>query len=530
MSAVRSRPEPRKTRPIRRVFFMPISSGFYSDLTADLQKCCFLRPVNATRFFLLAALISGARLLAQHPFAFGVASGDPYSESVVLWTALEGISGPETLTWECSQDADFTSIFTSGSVQTGPEHSGTAKVVARGLEAGTTYYYRFWWREHVSPIGRTKTAPAPNAMDPVKLAVVSCAHYEAGYFYGYGEIAQRSDVDVVVHLGDYIYEYAPGKAGWKVPGRVHVPDHEIVSLNDYRTRYAQYHRDLNLQAMHASHPVIAIWDDHEIANNSYTTGADNHQDDEGAYSQRRAVAMQAYYEWMPVREEHSEGYRAFRYGQMLDLILLETRLDGRTEAPRTDAGRFAPLAEHHLMSENQRNWLTERLQSSSAAYRVLGNQTIFSPLDLGVLPTKRVKDHNPDAWDGYLEERENLARLFPSVAPVVILTGDSHCSWGFEGPGYVELCTPSITSTNFDEYANPLVARFAGFLLWLRNRNLEYVNVRDHGFLTVAFSQEVAQAEWIYVQDIKSDEPWRVSHRRRRIVHPWTKNLLTKRR
>ncbi len=176
-----------------------------------------------------------------------------------------------------------------------------------GTEAGTTYFYRFWWNEHVSPIGQTKTAPAPNALEPVKLAVVSCAHYEAGYFYGYGEIAQRSDVDVVVHLGDYIYEYGPWKAGWKVPGRVHVPDHEIVSLNDYRTRYAQYHRDPNLQAMHAAHPVIAIWDDHEIANNSFATGADNHQENEGDYAARRQAAMQAYYEWMPVREEDPPG-------------------------------------------------------------------------------------------------------------------------------------------------------------------------------------------------------------------------------
>jgi alkaline phosphatase D len=509
---------------------MPILLGFYLGFMADLQNCCFLRPVNATRSFLALAVCAGTRLLAQQPFAYGVASGDPYSESVVLWTALEGISGPETITWECSRDADFTSIYTSGSVQTDPAHSGTAKVVARGLEAGTTYFYRFWWNEHVSTIGQTKTAPAPNALEPVKLAVVSCAHYEAGYFYGYGEIAQRSDVDVVVHLGDYIYEYGPWKAGWKVPGRVHVPDHEIVSLNDYRTRYAQYHRDPNLQAMHAAHPVIAIWDDHEIANNSFATGADNHQENEGDYAARRQAAMQAYYEWMPVREEDPQGYRAFRYGQMLDLILLETRLDGRTDVPRSEEGRHAPLEEHHLMSEAQRTWVTERLQNSAAAYRVLGNQTIFSPLDLGVLPTKRVKDHNPDAWDGYLAERDHLANLFPTVAPVVILTGDSHCSWGFEGPSYVELCTPSITSTNFDEYANPLVARFAGFLLWMRNKNLEYVNVRDHGFLTVEFTQESAQAEWIYVKNIKSDEPWRVSHRRRRSVHPWTKNLLTKAR
>ncbi len=494
-----------------------------------IQKCCFLRPVNARYLLYFGFLaISARQLEAQTPFAYGVASGDPYSESVVLWTAVDGVTQPEILTWECSLDPDFRTIFTSGTVETGPQRNGTAKVVARGLEAGTTYFYRFWWREHVSPIGQTKTAPLPNALAPVKMAVVSCAHYEAGYFYGYGEIAQRPDVDVVVHLGDYIYEYGPWKAQWKVPGRVHQPDYEIVSLSDYRTRYAQYRRDPNLQAMHAAHPMIAIWDDHEIANNSYATGADNHQENEGDYHARRQAAMRAYYEWMPVREDHPEGYRAFRYGQMVELIMLETRLDGRTDVPHTEEGRHAPLSQHRLMSDDQRQWVKDRLTSSQTAYRVLGNQTIFSPLDLGVLPTKRVKDHNPDAWDGYLEERDQLATLFPSVAPVVIFTGDSHCSWGFEGPGYVELCTPSITSTNFDEFANPIAARLAGCLLWLRNKNLEYVNVRDHGFLTVDFTQEAALAEWNYVKDIKSDGAWRVSHRRKRTVRPWTKNLLTR--
>ena len=498
-------------------------------MTIGVQKCFFFRFVKYNYIFIAFTLLCSVSASAKFPFVFGVASGDPDMESVVLWTALPGIIGTEVLIWECSEDSHFNSIYASGTAFTDLEHGGTVKTVANGLKPSTTYYYRFLWNEHVSPTGKTKTAPAHNSLEPVKLAIVSCAHFEAGYFYGYAEIAKRIDIDVVVHLGDYIYEYEPRKGDWTVPGRKHIPDHEIISLSDYRQRYAQYRLDTNLQAIHAAHPMIAIWDDHEIANNSYRTGAANHQGFEGEYQTRRDAALKAYYEWMPVRENKHEGYRAFRFGQLLDLILMETRVDGRTKIPHSEAGRYAPLENHHLMSDEQRIWVRDRLLNSSTTYRVLGNQTIFSPLELGILPTKRLR-HNLDAWDGYVAEREHLSALIPEVAPVVIITGDSHCSWGFEGIGFVELCTPSITSTNIDDHTNPMFARLAEVLLWMQNKNLEYVNVRDHGFLTVEFTQEAAHAEWTYVKNIKSDKPWRVSHRRRRSVHPWTKNLLTKTR
>ena len=486
--------------------------------------------MNARLFPLFFVGVTWIQLHAQSPFPFGVASGDPYSESVVLWTALANVSQLEHLTWECSEDPDFETIFTSGIAETSAQSGGTVKVVARGLGAGKVYYYRFWWNEHVSPVGRTKTAPSPNALVPIKLGVVSCAYLEAGFFYGYAELASQTDIDAVIHLGDYIYEYGPSNARWTVKGRCHSPDNEIITLSDYRARYAQYRLDPDLQSLHAAHPIIAIWDDHEIANNSYSEGADNHQQSEGDFHERKMAALKAYYEWLPVRESRPNGYRSFRFGQMVDLILLETRIDGRTPLPKNESQRHAELANHHMMSETQRQWVTDQLKSSHASYRVVGNQTVFSPLDLGILPTKRLQSRNLDAWDGYLAEQKALADLLPTVAPVVMLTGDSHCSWGFEGRGYVELCTPSITSFNFDEFTHPLLARLAGTLLRWRNPNLEYVNVRDHGFLTVEFTTQRAFAEWHYVRDIKDSGPWKVSHRRARWVHPWTSNLLSTRR
>jgi len=243
-----------------------------------------------------------------------------------------------------------------------------------------------------------------------------------------------------------------------VVDRLHEPAHEIVTLTDYRTRYAQYRRDPNLQALHAAHPMIAIWDDHEIANNSYETGAQNHQPNEGSYAERRAAAMQAYREWMPIRPASEKGYRAVKFGAMVDLLMIETRLDGRTEAVSKEAERHRPADRHHMMGVEQADWLREQLTHSSATYRVLGNQVIFTELNLGILPSDRLDRYNLDAWDGYASERDALTAEFAQVAPVVILTGDSHCSWAFEGTGYVELCAPSVTSTNFNEFALEVVS------------------------------------------------------------------------
>ena len=459
-------------------------------------------------------------------FPYGVASGDPYSESVVLWTAIHPTQSVETLVWECTSDSTFHYIDISGIAMTTANSGGTVKVIARGLQASTHYYYRFWWNESTSPVGRTKTAPPPNAMEPIKLGVVSCANYEAGFFHAYKALAAQEGLDAVVHLGDYLYEYAPIKAKWTLAERKHIPNHELLSIEDYRLRYAQYHQDPDLQALHAAHPIIAIWDDHEIANNSYQSGAQNHQAEEGAYLDRAKAAMQAYREWMPIREDQPQGYRVLRFGQMVDLILLETRLDGRTAQPKKNEDRFQPEEVHHMMSPHQRDWLLGSLEQSQAAYRVICNQVIFSPLNLGVLPSKKVASYNLDAWDGYAKERDLLSSYFATSAPVVILTGDSHCAWAFQNKGYVELCVQSITSPNFNEFAQPLIARLAGFLLKWENHNLEFVNTRDHGFMLVEFGQAYVESTWVFMDEIKQKAGGQIQHKRKRRFVPWTKNAL----
>ncbi len=459
-------------------------------------------------------------------FSYGVASGDPQPESVVLWTALEHVEQEETVVWELSAQADFTRIISSGTAQTSADKGGTIKVIAGGLDASQTYYYRFWWKEHGSPVGRTRTAPHPHSTQVVRLGVVSCAHYEAGYFYAYGALAAESNLDAVVHLGDYIYEYGRSNAAWKVPERLHQPAHEAVQLSDYRERYAQYHRDPHLQALHAAHPIIAVWDDHEIANNSFRAGAQNHQPEEGTFLARSAAAMQAYREWMPIRPASERGYREIKLGSMVDLLMIETRLDGRTEAVSKEADRYAPDSAHHMMSAEQATWLREQLMHSTSSYRVVGNQVIFSALNLGILPSNRIDRYNLDAWDGYASERDALMDQFAQSAPVILLTGDSHSSWAFEGPGYVELCTPSITSTNFDEFASPTLARLAGTLLWMTNPNLEYVDTRNHGYMVVEFDSKEARSTWVYVHDIKSSRLWKVHKRRHRRILPGTSNIL----
>ncbi len=289
-------------------------------------------------------------------FNHGVASGDPYPDSVILWTRvtpLQGLNGKIDGTWQASRSAGFepASIVDSGTFSTSAARDWTVKVVADGLSADTTYYYRFRVGDEASMVGQTKTLPVDS--DAVRLAVFSCANFPAAdTFAAYGRAAAINAVnpyDALVHLGDYIYEYGPGGYGaaeGAATDRGFSPNREIVSLDDYRQRYAQYHTDQNLQALRAAAPLIAIWDDHETANDSWSGGAENHQSaTEGDWIARRDAALKAYYEWLPIREPLlrqgldkgdattplTQGYRSFNFGEVLSLHVLETRLTARDE-------------------------------------------------------------------------------------------------------------------------------------------------------------------------------------------------------
>jgi alkaline phosphatase D len=271
-----------------------------------------------------------------------------------------------------SATPDFRRIAARGRTATGAARDFTVKVDAAGLKPATTYYYRFQALGERSPVGRTRTAPASGAKQ-IRLAVVSCSSLPHGYFNVYRRVAERPDLDAVLHLGDYIYEYANGGYGdGAALGRIPEPNKEIIALDDYRTRYAQYRRDPDLQEAHRQHPFIVVWDDHEIANNTWRDGAANHnpQNGEGDFAPRRAAAVQSYLEWMPIREDRfsreARIYRTFHYGSLADLVMLDTRLVGRDEQPpNRDAIAILDDPKRSMLGAAQEDWLNGRLAAST---------------------------------------------------------------------------------------------------------------------------------------------------------------------
>ncbi|MFV5438054.1 alkaline phosphatase D family protein [Acinetobacter oleivorans] len=411
---------------------------------------------------------------AQADFLHGVASGDPLQDKVILWTRLTPVdlSARLKVTWEIATDDQFKLNLKTGVVQTTKTDDFTVKVDATGLQTDTIYYYRFHFGNKTSPVGQTKTLPV--STNKVSFAVCSCSNYPAGYFYVYREIAKQN-VDVVIHLGDYIYEY--GADGYATEdaeklGRTLPSDNnkEIIKLEDYRKRYALYRQDKDLQAAHQRHPFIVIWDDHELANDTWRDGAENHQDNEGSFSDRKLAALQAYFEWMPIRPvsntDHLNIYRQFNFGSLVELTMLDTRIIARDKqleykdymtASGLDAQKFqADLTDSKrtLMGHTQRDWLVDKLKQSTATWNLIGQQVLMSKMwipaellvSLGQItsggtspdalakmnaqitelvtlklrleqgdPTLTVQEkarvttlvpYNLDAWDGYYAERE----------------------------------------------------------------------------------------------------------------------------
>ncbi|HRA91508.1 MAG TPA: alkaline phosphatase D family protein, partial [Acinetobacter sp.] len=433
-------------------------------------------------------------------FEHGVASGDPLQDRAILWTRLSPNDSSARLEviWEIALDQQFKQIIKTNKVITTAAQDFTVKVDATGLLPNQRYFYRFRFGDKISPVGQTKTLP----INPTKVsfAVCSCSNYPAGYFYVYREMAKQN-VDVVIHLGDYIYEY--GADGYATEdavrlGRTLATDNnkEIIKLDDYRKRYALYRKDADLQAVHQRHPFIVIWDDHELANDAWRNGAENHQATEGAFLDRKLAALQAYFEWMPIRpvdEQHTKIYRQFDFGQLVQLTMLDTRIIARDAqldyadymtATGLDALRFqADLTNQTrtLMGIEQRNWLLGKLQQSTAKWNVLGQQVLMAkmmiPAELllslaeitagnpsaetlakmnaqitelvtlkmrmqGGDPTLTAQEkariltvapYNLDAWDGYYYEREILYGTLAQLnKKVVVLAGDTHNGWSSE--------------------------------------------------------------------------------------------------
>jgi alkaline phosphatase D len=455
-------------------------------------------------------------------FRHGVASGDPLTDRVMLWTRVTSTSSssPLDVRWRVGTDEGLTRIVASGTATTSAARDFTVKVDAGNLQPGRTYYYAFDSGGEQSPVGRTRTLPA-DGVDRLRLASVSCANYPAGYFNPYRCLAGRDDLDVVLHLGDYIYEFANGAYGdGKESGRIPMPAGEAVTLNDYRQRYATYRSDIDLQDVHRRHPFIAVWDDHELANDASVAGAPGHTAKHGSWATRRAEAYQAYLEWLPIRESAQPGfrlYRSFRFGGLADLVMLDTRGLRDPQAPGTD---FNALIDPRrtLLGNEQEAWLRRQLRESQRAgtrWRVLGQQILFAPLSI-----PGVAVQNTDVWDGYPAARRRVFDMIAAdkVRDLAILTGDIHSSWAMDVPDpsaryvartgagsvAVELVTPAVSSP-------PLFAgtgmRDRATLLKLAVSHLKYLEGESRGYLIVEITRKQLQADWYHVPGVAERSP-----------------------
>jgi alkaline phosphatase D len=480
------------------------------------------------RSFLVGATASGAapfvRLDAQSStprrvFLHGVASGDPLTDRVILWTRVTSVRGG--VRWEVARDAAFSRPVASGLAQTGASRDFTVKVDAGPLAPGTTYFYRFEALGERSPIGRTRTLPAADVRR-VRLALVSCSNLPFGYFNVYRRIAARADLDAVLHLGDYIYEFPNGVYGDGTKyGHEPRPPREIVTLADYRMRYAQYRSDPDLQEVHRQHPFIVAWDDHEFANNTWRDGAENHQPDkgEGDFALRRAAAVRAYLEWMPIREDRSTRqpriYRSFAFGDLADLIMLDTRLVDRDEqAANRESIPVIDDPKRSLLGRAQEEWLFAELAGSKRAgttWQLLGQQVMFAPCSLPGANSISI-----DTWEGYRPGRQRVmdAIAAQQLRNVVVLTGDVHSSWGYDVPqnpwdGYdaatgrgtlaVEIITPAVTSPS--GFANEGGAERMEAARRARP-HLRYLEGLHRGYVVLDVTRERAQADWYYVPTV----------------------------
>jgi alkaline phosphatase D len=375
-------------------------------------------------------------------FRHGVASGDPLSSRVILWTRIsprQAAASTAEVRWTIATDPALTRVVARGEGQTGAARDFTFKVDVPGLAPATTYFYRFEAEGARSQVGRTRTLPQ-GRVGRVRLGVVSCSNYPFGYFTAYAALAKRADLDAVLHLGDYIYEYENGRFGdGTALGRVTSPNREMVALADYRERHAQYKADPDSQEVHRQHPFIVVWDDHEITNNAWRGGAENHQPGEGEWITRRDAAVQAFFEWMPIREDAQalapRIYRTLRFGDLADLVLLDTRLVGRDEqAARRDDVAVLEAPSRSLLGRAQEEWLRGELAESVRAgtrWQVLGQQVMFAVQTEPGKPTT-----NADSWDGYRACRDRVFTMVEElkVGNLAVLTGDVHSHWAYDLP------------------------------------------------------------------------------------------------
>lgn len=505
-------------------------------------------------------------------FAHGVASGDPEPNSVVIWTRVSSSKDPVAVDWYVAKDSAMLDVVSHGQFTTNAQRDHTVKQVVDGLEPGKSYFYQFVVNGTTSTLGQTKTLPVGH-LERLVIAVATCSNFPFGYFNAYEVIANDDEVDLVVHLGDYIYEYRArggygGATGRRI-GRNHKPGHETVSLEDYRIRHAQYKGEPESIAMHARHPLIVIWDDHESANNPWMEGAENHQLNDGDWFARRAASMQAYYEWMPIRDPGPGGsweryWRHFKFGDLASLITLESRHTGRSKQYKwsgrlddfegvADANAFyddvVGAPDRNMLSSEMERFLESELAESANAgrrWRIIGNQSImaevrYPELNEPFFEHLRNELHRSgrsrldnltrlgnlalpgdlDAWDGYPAARERFYQLAKDAGArdLLVISGDSHSYWAnalYDADGEsmgVELGSTGITSPrNLLDLGLDGIARW-DTLLAANNKEVVWVDGRYRGFIRLDITHDGVHADYVTVTNVETrDYETRIVH------------------
>lgn len=495
-------------------------------------------------------------LLPGPVFRHGVASGDPLRNRVILWTRVTPFNFYRSfirVRVKVATDPSMSNVVYVGKGAAFAYNDFTIKFDANGLKQGRTYYYQFKALGEKSPLGRTKTLPRNT--DRVRLGVVSCSNYPAGYFGAYELLALQENLDAVLHLGDYIYEYANGTFGDGTNlGRIPSPNKETVALDEYRARHAQYKSDIQLQKAHSAHPWIVVWDDHESTNDSYKDGAENHQpDSEGEWTTRKLIAQKAYFEWMPIRDRYNQRlysgriFRRFRFGDLVQLDMLDTRLFGREQQvpavidPFTQELLVDPtelpniLAElnrpgRQILGEQQERWLFRQLERASlrgTTWQVLGQQIMMGQLQSALpapFPPGTLIPLNTDQWDGYVDARSRILKFLDNngINNTIVLTGDIHSSWfndiaadpydptqydSITGSGSkaVEFVTPAVSSPFFtDPNTPPQIIQGLEQQILASNPHTQYVDFERRGYLVLDIDAYRARGEWYHINTVES--------------------------
>lgn len=488
-------------------------------------------------------------LLPGDAFRHGVASGDPLLDRVILWTRVTPNNANQRIPVKClvARDPRMQHVIGKFMAFSSAENDFTVKIDAHGLKPDTTYYYQFYAKGEASPVGRTRTLPRDT--DRIRLGVASCSNYPAGFFGAYSLLAQQNDLNAIVHLGDYTYEYGNETYGdGTAINRIPEPNRETVTLADYRTRLSQYRRDPQLQEAHKLHPWIVVWDDHEVTNDAYIDGAENHQPDEGDWEVRKAAALKAYFEWLPVRdnrgwrETNQRIFRRFHFGDLAQLDMLDTRLFGREQqVPQLIDGVTSQLlvtpeellfylneinrADRQLLGETQEAWLYSQIEQAvvrNTQWQIIGQQVMVGQLSIeapGLPPGVRIP-LNTDQWDGYAGARQRFLSFLQSqnIQNTVILTGDFHSSWAHDlsfnpydsslynpatgaGSRAVEFVGPAISSPFFVDPDPALIKGLEQFAL-INNPHTSYVDLEKNGYMVIDIDRYRARAEYYHLDNV----------------------------